>query len=226
MADEPDRLFEIPLFPLNVVLFPGMALPLHVFESRYRQMVVDCLADHAPFGIVLALPESVHEREAPARVGTLAHIADYERLPDGRYNLLARGSRRFEIIRVHSQRPYPAGYVRPLRDEQYDETAMNLRALVREAQEALAAYLRLVLEVVGSDPIPIDIPDDPAELSYVIGMCLTCEDHDKQALLEMTSSLQRLHAGIGMLRAETQALEQQSESVTPHTRNTDRAHLN
>ena len=74
MADGSDELFEVPLFPLNVVLFPSMALPLHIFEPRYRQMTADCLADQAPFGVVLAQPDSTQGNEKPARVGTLARI--------------------------------------------------------------------------------------------------------------------------------------------------------
>ena len=85
-------LLGIPLFPLHVVLFPGMALPLHVFEPRYRRMTSDCLDSNLPIGIVLALPGSVQGHEIPAPVGTFARIVDYERLPDGRYNLLTVGT--------------------------------------------------------------------------------------------------------------------------------------
>ena len=86
--------FEVPIFPLDVVLFPGMALPLHIFEPRYRLMTADCLADRASFGVVLAPAEGEDECALIGRVGTLARISDCERLPEGRFNLLALGMRR------------------------------------------------------------------------------------------------------------------------------------
>src|SRR5690348_5066740 len=108
MADE---LFEVPLFPLNVVLFPGMALPLHIFEPRYRKLTADCLADQAPFGVVLAMPEGEFGQEVPARVGTLARIVDYEQLPDGCYNILTVGTRRFEIVELRREKKYSTALV-------------------------------------------------------------------------------------------------------------------
>ena len=221
MADER---FEVPLFPLNVVLFPGMAMPLHIFEPRYRQMTEDCLADHAPFGAVLLRQEE--DRETPARIGTLARIADCERLAEGRYNLLATGTRRFEIIEIHHEKPKPylIGVVRPFRD--VDEAATLSEALVAEAQSALHGYLRAVLALVGSEDCSIEVPDDPRELSFVIGMCLTCEDCDKQELLEMRSLPQRLKVGTHKLHAEATLLERQMESHPQRPHGQDRSMLN
>lgn len=206
MADER---FEVALFPLDVVLFPGMALPLHIFEPRYRQMTEDCLADRAPFGVVLAEAEGEPGQEAPARVGTLARIADYERLPDGRFNLLARGTRRFDVLEVRRDRPYLTGLVRPLDDE--DAAQPPGADLLEEAHVALHEYLRAMLLLVGSgsEEQMIPIPDEPQDLSYLMGMCLTCEDCQKQSLLEMRSISRRLRAGARMLRKETHQLERQ-----------------
>lgn len=208
-----DTLFEVPLFPLNVVLFPGMALPLHIFESRYRQMIADCLADHAPFGVALALPESEHEREVPASVGTLARIADYEELPDGRYNLLALGTRRFAVVEQRHERAYLTSLVRPLKDDDAPPETESIQS----ARSALYTYLRLVLKLVGSEQRQIEVPTEPEELSYLIGICLTCEDCEKQRLLEATSVEERLRRGAALLRKETEALKQQTpgEYVTP-----------
>src|SRR5205823_8753081 len=85
------RASELPLFPLNVVLFPGVVLPLHIFEPRYRQMIVDCQQQEQPFGIVLARPDSVHLQEELYSIGTMAEIRDLNRLEDGRYVLMALG---------------------------------------------------------------------------------------------------------------------------------------
>jgi Lon protease-like protein len=221
MAEE---LFEVPLFPLHVVLFPGMALPLHIFEPRYRTMIGDCLADRAPFGVVLALPESEPQREVPAKAGTLARIADYERLPDDRYNVLALGTSRFEIVEPRYSRQYMTGLVRPLRDASDDP--LDLPLLVTAARDALACYLRIVLSIVGSEQRQIEIPGEAEDLSYLIGMCLTCEDCEKQRLLELTSVAARLRIGTAKLRHETDLLRRQADSGTLHPHANDRAQLN
>lgn len=217
-----EALFEVPLFPLNVVLFPGMALPLHIFEVRYRQMVADCLADRAPFGVALALPESALEHEASAPVGTLARIADYEELPDGRYNLLALGTRRFAIVEQRHERRYLTGLVRPLQDDDAEPDT----ECVQSARTALYAYLRLVLKLVGSEHRQIEVPTEPEELSYLIGICLTCEDCEKQRLLEVTSVGERLRRGVALLRKETEALQHQAPGDHPPTNPIDRLLLN
>ncbi|HEU5440304.1 MAG TPA: LON peptidase substrate-binding domain-containing protein [Ktedonobacterales bacterium] len=221
MADER---FEVALFPLDVVLFPGMALPLHIFEPRYRQMTEDCLADRAPFGVVLAEAEGESDQQTPARVGTLARIADYERLPDGRFNLLARGTRRFEVLEVRRDRPYLTGLVRPLDDE--DAAQPPGSELLEEARAALDEYLGTMMLLVGggSEEQMIPIPDEPQDLSYLMGICLTCEDCQKQSLLEMRSMSRRLRAGARMLRKETHQLEHQI-AAGAHA-GTDRSLLN
>lgn len=224
MADE---LFEVPLFPLNLVLFPGMALPLHIFEARYRKMTADCLADQAPFGVVLALPDGESEHEKPARVGTLARIVDYEQLPDGCYNILTVGTQRFEIVELRREKKYDTALVRPYPDEDDGLGKASLAALVSEAKEALRTYLEVVLVLIGGgEERPIEIPDEAEDLSYLIGMCLACEDCDKQELLEMNSVSQRLHSGIRAMRNETEILRNQTEGGARLHPDSDRAMLN
>lgn len=212
--------FEVPVFALNVVLFPGMALPLHIFEPRYRRMIADCLADHAPFGVVLAEGEDggtgadVSEPVLAARIGTLARIADYEQLPDGRFNLLAKGTRRFELLELRSDKPYLTATVRPFRDEDAGASA----DVVAAARTALDTYLHAVMALVGSADQPIAIPDDAVELSYLVGTCLTCEDCEKQVLLETRSLAQRLREGARMLRKETRLLTQQEGDLAASDR--------
>jgi Lon protease-like protein len=220
----PDGPLWVPLFPLDTVLFPGMALPLHVFEPRYREMIAACLEDHAPFGVVLARPESLFGLEIPHSVGTLARIEDYERLPDGRYNLLARGMRRFRILRESRDRAYMRGLICPLCDR--DDSPDVLDALASEAREAFVRYLNAVLTLVGSEECEIAIPRDPAELSHAIGMCLTSEECDKQKLLEMASASERLQAEIALLRDETQILISQTDDRVAAPVDPNRATLN
>lgn len=215
---------EIPLFPLSVVLFPGMALPLHIFEPRYREMTQDCLDSDTPIGIVLALPESVHLDERPARVGTCARIADYTRLPDGKYNLLAIGIERFEILEVRHTRSYLTAQVRPLHDA--PETGA-LDSLTDEARAQLEQYLRIVLALVGSEESrEIHIPTDPEDLSYLLAMCLACEDDEKQRLLEMTSLRARLQRGLDVLALEIETLAEQAANGGFPSADGDRTHLN
>ena len=221
MADEP---LWVPLFPLSVVLFPGMALPLHIFESRYRQMVDECLQDNAPFGVVLARPESLFGLEVPYTVGTLARIQDYERLADGRYNLLTRGMHRFRILQESRDRSYLRGLVVPLRDN--DDSPDVVAALAREARQAFETYLRIVLALVGSDSHEIRVPREPEELSHTIGMCLTSDDAEKQKLLEITSASERLQAEIALLRAESHALSSQTDHLLLPQTDTNRTLLN
>ena len=216
--------FWVPLFPLNLVLFPGMALPLHVFEPRYREMIACCLQDNAPFGVVLVRPESLYGLEVPYTIGTLARIKDYERLPDGRYNILTCGTHRFRILQESRDRDYMRGLICPVLDE--DESPDVLTALAAEARAAFIAYLGVVLTLVGSEAREIAIPQAPADLSHTIGVCLTCEDSEKQKLLEMASTSERLQAEIALLRAETQILSTQTDALLVPKTDTNRARLN
>jgi uncharacterized protein len=99
----------LPLFSLNVVLFPHMPLPLHIFEPRYRQMLADCLEEGHSFGVVAIREGSETGASTPYDVGTLAKIVRIDRLDDGRMNLLVMGASRFEIMRTSEDRPYPRG---------------------------------------------------------------------------------------------------------------------
>lgn len=204
-------LLEIPLFPLQTVLFPGMALPLHIFEPRYRSMTSDCLDSNTPIGIVLALPESTPDYEIPARVGTLARIVDYKRLPDGRYNLLAIGTQRFYIVEVQRDtRVYLTAQVELL-DDVPDVDMRKQTLLAAEAHETLHLYLHAVLTLLGSDERMIAVPEDATDLSYLVATCLSCDDEHKQRMLEITSVSARLAAGIEELRRDLAALERQGD---------------
>jgi len=94
---------EIPLFPLNTVLFPGGPLPLRIFETRYLEMVSDCLKHEQGFGVCLIEQDSETGPAHTYTVGTLAHIRDWSNGPDGLLNILALGSRRFRVTRVRTQ---------------------------------------------------------------------------------------------------------------------------
>jgi ATP-dependent Lon protease len=117
---------------------------------------------------------------------------------------------------------YLTSLVRPLKD---DDTATETE-IVQSARSALYAYLRLVLKLVGSENRHIEVPMEPEELSYLIGICLTCEDCEKQRLLEVTSVAERLRRGVRLLRKETEALQRQTRAENAASSSIDRHILN
>ena len=107
----PESTLELPLFPLNVVLFPGQTLPLHIFEPRYRTMINRCIERGEPFGVVLARDDNP---DLPYDVCTAARITQAERLDDGRLNILTVGVERFVINKVRvSEDEYLIGEAEP-----------------------------------------------------------------------------------------------------------------
>jgi Lon protease-like protein len=197
-----DVLTEIPLFPLGLVLFPGMVQPLHIFEPRYREMTKRCLDGEGKFGVTLALPESVLQHEVPARVGSMARILDYHRLPDGRYNLLAVGARRFEIVETMRDQPYLRGMARMLPEE---VGAGPVEKLTAKARHLLDEYLAIVLADAEEGEQTIAVPADPIELSYFLAVLLPCDDSVKQQLLEAETAVERLALALDCLRYEVGA---------------------
>jgi Lon protease-like protein len=149
---------EIPLFPLHTVLFPGVALPLHIFEERYRLMIARCLETQTPFGVVLIRDgrEVGGGQLSIAGVGTFAAIRESEKLPDGRYQVLAVGVGRFAVREVDTDRePYLVATVDPLveRTEDPDEA----RRMVRRTTRRFVEYLHLVRPRDGEDGGDLDV---------------------------------------------------------------------
>src|SRR5690242_15487498 len=164
---------ELPLFPLNTVLCPGIALPLHVFEDRYRAMVRHCLESSAPFGIVLIRQGREVGTGAISftGVGTIAEIRDAGTYEDGRFDLLVVGTRRFEIRRVLSgRRPYLLAEVDLLDESVGDESTAERLAM--RATRRFATYLQLLQPRPGETAEEIDVrvevetedDDDPDEI--------------------------------------------------------------
>lgn len=148
---------NLPLFPLHTVLCPGVALPLHVFEERYKAMVEECLADQSPFGVVLIREgREVGEGDlAVAEVGTLAEIREATRYPDGRYDLVTLGTQRFRLESVHvSPSRFLVGEIEPL-DEVLGR-AERARALADRVSRRFIRYLELLQLDEGS--APADVP--------------------------------------------------------------------
>jgi Lon protease-like protein len=166
---------QIPLFPLHTVLSPGLALPLHVFEERYRLMVRRCVDESTPFGVVLihegrevAPRDGAPAELAIASVGTFAEIREASRYADGRWELLTVGAGRFVIETVKSGlEPYLVAEVEPLDDPLGD--AATADALVRRVSRRFVEYLGLLQPRDGEAATPIDVqvevdvPDEPVD---------------------------------------------------------------
>ena len=216
---------ELPLFPLNVVLFPGADLPLHIFEARYRLMINECHEQDKPFGVVLARPNSSLKQEEPYPVGTMADILALSRMDDGRMNLIARGGPRFRILEQHHENPYLTGSVEIFNDLPEPEQALLEQA--GKAQELFHTYLEILLEVVGKQETQFNLPAEPEELSHFIAYFLDIEDEEKQQLLEMTLTTQRLESVIETLRREVPFVRQMlSRSNIYRAGGPDRSTLN
>ena len=154
---------EIPLFPLHTVLAPGIALPLHVFEPRYRALVRHCLDTSTSFGVVLiregsevAPSDGSRQEISIAGVGTFAEIREADRYVDGRWDVLAVGGGRFRVTTVHSdEQPYLVAEVEPIEDQVGD--AANADALVARVTRRFVDYLRLLQPRDGEEVEPIDV---------------------------------------------------------------------
>jgi len=216
---------ELPLFPLDVVLFPGEDLPLHIFEPRYRLMMNECYEQKKPFGIVLMRPNSEHLKEEPYAVGTMAKIELLDRLEDGRMNLIARGLQRFLILELHHQKPYLSGHVEVFEDRA--EQNQTQKDYANQAGELFNAYLQVLIEVIGKEAIEFALPTAPEDLSHFIAYFLDVSNERKQQLLELTSTTQRLEEEIDILRHEVPFMRQMlSPNNSYHPESPDRSMLN
>jgi Lon protease-like protein len=198
--------YRLPLFPLTVVLFPGTALPLHIFEPRYQTLLADCLAGSRRFGITsTGVSGEVPERGS---IGCVAEVKANEQLPDGRSNVLVLGGARF-VVRDVTLGPEP--YLTGLVDEFEEEkgTAPGGDA-VRELQERFTEYFRALRLLNDADPEDPSLPDDPLPLSFTVAAAIECEPALKQSLLATRSTRERvmllLHTLPGLTRQVDAAL--------------------
>jgi len=191
---------RLPLFPLHGVLYPGATVPLHIFEPRYREMVGRCLEHDEAFGVVLILEgEEVGGAAVPHRIGTEAAIIAAQRYRDGRYDLVAEGRRRFEIVSLDPTRAYLRAEVRFLPEpggivsEDLAETVAILFEGFLETEERS-----------GHPPVEETWRDlDPRALSYLIASMLPVSEAAKQEMLELRDASARLRKVAGHLMAIT-----------------------
>jgi uncharacterized protein len=195
----------LPLFPLpNVVLFPNVFLPLHIFEPRYREMVADAVASDRMIGMVLLRPgwESDYEGRPPVyKVGCSGVITHVERTSDGRYNLVLRGLDRFRIVEENHERSYRRAAIEPLAEQTLgadDRAAIARQRAKLEVMLAPAAAQASSGQARASDsPMPATMSDE--DLINALAQYLDFEPLEKQALLEKGSLRTRAEALVELL---------------------------
>ena len=223
---------RLPFFPLHLVLFPHLPLPLHIFEERYRAMTRDLMADGSPYAGRFVISTITFGAEvgngdsAPqiGSVGTVAEVRRAERFADGRWALVVVGAERVALGMVDRSGPYALVEVEPLPEAVGDAAAAD--RLLPQVQVALDAYLDTVKRFVASaasvgresqeitdvaaslDEVlkPIRLPDDPLAASYAVAGVLQIELHRKQQLLELADGATRLQAELNLLRREARLL--------------------
>jgi uncharacterized protein len=223
----------LPLFPLGAVLFPGVLLPLHIFEERYRQLV-RVLVTHAEgvpreFGVVAirqGWEVGADAVDALHEVGCCAQLRQVTRHPDGRYDIVTVGTRRFQLLGVDSSsRPYLVGTVDWLAADGPDPAAnpaagdpvagaaawtglgsAAARVLAGNVGALFERYVAAIAAVRGARVEPHTLPPGPTELSYLVASVAMLTLEDRQTLLELPTTAQRLQAEIRMLTRETTML--------------------
>lgn len=187
----------LPMFPLNTVLFPGMTLPLHVFEDRYRALVHHLLSisdkSQRVFGVV-AIREGYevgsHGAQSVHRVGCVAQMTSVEPLADGGFDIEVVGRGRFRLDEMDTSGPYLVGTVE-LAGEPRDEGAPARREADRTLA-TFAAYRERLAQMRGTSVQEADLPRDPAYLSYTLAATCLLTLKERQTLLEAESATQRL----------------------------------
>jgi Lon protease-like protein len=189
----PNRLVrEFPLFPLGVVALPGEIVPLHIFEDRYKTMMERCLSRGSEFGIVWFSDDGVRP------IGCACEITEVlERLDDGRMNLLARGTRPFNVVEREERLPYPAGTVEFLHDRE-EEPDTAAATLAREM------YAELVERATDRRPDPVELAEMGA---YAMAATVDFGLEAKQGLLDLRSENARLRLVTRLFRAAMKRLE-------------------
>jgi len=201
-----EELEELALFPLNMVLFPGMVHGLHIFEDRYKLMINVCIQQGRPFGIVLnRTTMDPAQPSRPHKVGTTAHIVQVERLEDGRMNILIIGRTRFRTLEILQEQPY---FV--VRAEEYPllsgETEIAM-SLAEEVRTRLPRYVEWLGQAASLELKIADLPEDPTLVAYLTAIALQVPVEDKQNLLAQATVPGMLRDEVYLLRREDMLLQ-------------------
>ncbi len=198
---------EVPLFPLEMVLFPFVPQRFHIFEDRYRKMITRCVRESIPFGIVRVLDYAPDGSVRTSEVGCLARIVRVERLPDGRMNIEVVGEGRFRILDTHEHQPYRVGLTEPVSDDAYEPA--ELRHAARALEVVLREFLGRKFNLTHQD-----LPDDPLHLGFLAAWILPGGDDEKQEILAMVDAPARLLRLRDIFESEVEELRQIAEKET------------
>lgn len=194
----PEARYRLPLFPLPSVLLPGMLMPLHIFEPRYRQMISDCLVGDRRFGLVYHdWDDQGPFMSEPGRVGCVAEIGEHQRLEDGRSLIVVEGVERFRIVDgIESDTPYFEGLV----TRHPDTTVMRGEELAQRRRESIALFHSVVASL-SERPEALPDLDTDRELSFLLAQTIQVDPAWHQRLLELTDEGSRLARVDRVLRA-------------------------
>ena len=194
--------FRLPIFPLSVVLFPGMPLPLHIFEPRYKRMLADCLETDRRFGIT---PVAGSDLPEPGAVGCVAEVRVNQELPDGRSNIVVAGGSRFRLSRLLDESlPYLIADVETFEDEEDSAPPGDQTEALRQLFTRYFVGLRELSDTIPEEPA---LPDDALSLSFQVAGGIECDLGVKQRLLAERSTARRVDALIMLLPVLTSAVE-------------------
>jgi Lon protease-like protein len=212
----------LPLFPLGAVLFPGMLMPLHIFEDRYRQLVRDLLGGPEPrrFGVIAirkGRETGIDGVQSLYEIGCTAALRRVERLDDGRFDIITVGAQRFRLLRLDETRPYLQGEVELLAEEPVDPAAAE--PAVRVVQAAFREYLDALTEWGGATVRLEELPGEPSLLSFIVAAAVVIDLPERQALLAESDTMRRLAAERALLGRETAMLRTTTSRPAPDLRN-------
>ena len=194
----------LPIFPLDLVLLPGVPLPLHIFEPRYKEMVKECLDQGRPFGIVRTKDKGDGSDEGFANIGCTAEILNVlKTYPDGRMNILAEGQKRFEVLQLNQERSFFQAEVFYLEDENDLPSAAEIaKAIELHAQ---------IMKLAGARPEQLE-ESATTQLAYRLAGSLPFDPDFQQALLEMNSEAARVREIISFFERILPVLNRSAEA--------------
>jgi Lon protease-like protein len=208
----------LPLFPLGTVLFPGLLLPLHIFEDRYRELVRDLLDQPEPrqFGVIAirqGRETGVDGIQALHEIGCTATLRQVNPLEDGRYDVVTVGTQRFRLASLDDSKPYLQGQVDLLTEETGDKA--SAAEAVRVVRDGFRAYLSALANRGVTQISAPELPEDPVTLSYLVAASMIIDLSDRQALLAEPDAVHRLTAERTLLSRELTMLRTLTATPAP-----------
>jgi Lon protease-like protein len=213
----------LPLFPLGTVLYPGLLLPLNIFEERYRALVRDLLDGPEPrrFGVIAirkGRETGVDGISALYQIGCTATVREVAEQDDGRYHVVTVGTQRFRLASLDNSRPYLQGEVDLLEEEVGDEAAAGLA--VHAVQRGFHGYVEALASRESVEVTVPELPDEPLLLSYLVAASMILDLSVRQDLLAEPDAERRLGAERALLARETTMLRSLTAMPAPDLRNT------